>query len=428
METTRSSRPGAAVLVRALTLAVVLLGAVPASADPADDKSRVDADLARTSATLEAATSRAQQAAGQYAQANGQLPAAQNALGDARGRVASAEVVARHADGAAAAAEAAKAQAAKQYEEAAAQVDERRAHVGEFVSQTYRGSGFLAINSILESGSPSEFTTRIGYLNQVAAGETRALNALTVAWAEAKSRENAAEEARQRADQTREQARQALAASRAAAASAEQAATDVQNLITQRQQAMDVANQERGAVLASYNALKAESDRIAAELREAAKQRNGGGGGGNPPRDVTPPSSGGAFFIMPTSGWKSSDFGMRYDPYYQVWQLHAGVDIAAPMGQAIYAAGDGRVVRAGWNGGYGNYTCISHGNYQGRDLATCYGHQSALAVSAGQYVRRGQLIGRVGTTGASTGAHLHFEVRRDGTPENPLSWLPGCFC
>jgi murein DD-endopeptidase MepM/ murein hydrolase activator NlpD len=203
----------------------------------------------------------------------------------------------------------------------------------------------------------------------------------------------------------------------------------VQNLVTQRQQAAATADQERGAVLARYNELKAESERIAAELRAAAdRARAGNGGGGGPVRDAAPPSGGGAFFMMPASGWKSSDFGMRYDPYYRVWQLHAGVDIAAGIGAAIYAAGDGRVVRAGWSGGYGNYTCISHGFYQGSDLSTCYGHQSAILVSPGQSVRRGQVIGRVGSTGASTGAHLHFEVRRGGNPVNPLSWLPGCFC
>jgi murein DD-endopeptidase MepM/ murein hydrolase activator NlpD len=432
-----SSR-GAAGAALALAMASVLLGAVPAGADPADDKSRVDAELARTNASLEAATTRAQQAVAQYSQANAQLPTAQNALADARGRVASAEVAARQADREATAAEAVQTAAAKGYGDAAAKVDQGRAQVSEFVSQTYRGSGFLAINSILDAGSPSEFATRVGYLNQVAAAETRALNSLTEARMEAKVRANAAEAARQRADQTRDQVRQALVASQAAAASAQQASTDVQSLINQRQQAMDVANQERGAVLAQYNQLKVESDRIAAELRDAAarereRQRSGsggggGGGGGSQPRDAVPPPGGGAFLIMPTVGWKSSDFGMRYDPYYKVWQLHAGTDIAAPSGQAIYAAADGKVVRAGWYGGYGNYTCISHGNYQGRDLSSCYGHQSAILVAAGQSVRRGQVIGRVGTTGASTGSHLHFEVRRDGTPENPLSWLPGCFC
>jgi murein DD-endopeptidase MepM/ murein hydrolase activator NlpD len=191
----------------------------------------------------------------------------------------------------------------------------------------------------------------------------------------------------------------------------------VQQLIDESAQAKAVADGERASVLAQYEELKAESDRIAEELRRSSNVD---------PAPVEPRP--GAFFLMPTVGWKSSDFGMRWDPYYQVWQLHAGVDIAAPGGQPIYAAADGTVMRAGWTGGYGNYTCISHGSYQGRNLATCYGHQSQLLVGSGQWVSRGQIIGRVGTTGASTGNHLHFEVRLDGVPVNPLGWLPGCLC
>jgi len=416
--------------VLALVATATLLWATPAYAQREDDKARVDADLARTQATLEAATERAQQAATQYASANAKLPAAQTQLADARGRLAASKAAAKQADREAAAAAAAQSQATKGYDEAAAKVEEARAHVTEFVTRTYQGSRFLALNSILDSGSPSEFATRVGYLDHVAAGERRTVDAFTKARMEAKIRSNAAQVAKQKADASRDAARKALSESQAAAAVAEQAAADVQQLVQQRQQAASVADQERGAVLARYNALKAESDRIAAELRAAAEAaaRNASKGGGAGPPVAKPPSGGGAFFLMPTRGFKSSDFGMRYDPYYKVWQLHAGTDIAAPMGQAIYAAADGRVVRAGWNGGYGNYTCISHGMYQGKDLATCYGHQSQLLVSAGQSVRRGQLIGRIGTTGASTGAHLHFEVRRAGTPVNPLSWLPGCLC
>jgi murein DD-endopeptidase MepM/ murein hydrolase activator NlpD len=115
---------------------------------------------------------------------------------------------------------------------------------------------------------------------------------------------------------------------------------------------------------------------------------------------------------------------MRFDPYYRVWQLHPGVDLAAPGGTPIYAAGDGRVVQAGWRGGYGNYTCIYHGMYQGKGLSTRYGHQAAILVQVGQRVGRGDLIGRVGTTGD----HLHFEVRVDGTPVQPLNWLDPCLC
>jgi murein DD-endopeptidase MepM/ murein hydrolase activator NlpD len=182
--------------------------------------------------------------------------------------------------------------------------------------------------------------------------------------------------------------------------------------------ALAAANAERDATLARYQELQADSDRIAEQPRQlAATQRS---------RAV--PQDHRAFFLTPVHGQKSSDFGMRYDPYYHVWQLHAGVDLAAPEGTPIYAAAGGQVERAGWNGGNGNYTCLSHGLYQGLNLSTCYGHQSAILVRVGQRVQRGQLIGRVGTTGASTGDHLHFEVRLNGTPVQPLSWLDACLC
>ncbi|MEH0820777.1 MULTISPECIES: M23 family metallopeptidase [unclassified Micromonospora] len=125
----------------------------------------------------------------------------------------------------------------------------------------------------------------------------------------------------------------------------------------------------------------------------------------------------------PLSGRLTSRFGTRFDPYYKVWQLHAGVDLAAPTGTPILAAADGRVSRAGWSGGYGRYTCIDHGRADGQRLSTCYAHQSRLLVAPGQRVRAGQVIGLVGSTGASTGPHLHFEVRLGGRPVDPLPWI-----
>lgn len=125
----------------------------------------------------------------------------------------------------------------------------------------------------------------------------------------------------------------------------------------------------------------------------------------------------------PLAGRLTSKFGTRFDPYYHVWQLHPGVDLAAPIGTPIVAAADGRVARAGWYGGYGNYTCIDHGRADGQRLSTCYGHQSRLLVSPGQRVRAGQVIGLVGSTGASTGPHLHFEVRLGGRAVDPLPWI-----
>jgi murein DD-endopeptidase MepM/ murein hydrolase activator NlpD len=144
-------------------------------------------------------------------------------------------------------------------------------------------------------------------------------------------------------------------------------------------------------------------------------------------RTMSRPGSG-VVLVMPVLGRNSSNFGMRFDPYFHVWQLHAGVDVAAAGGTAIKAAAAGRVVRAGPAGPYGNYTCLYHGDYHGRGIATCYAHQSQILVSVGQTVAQGEVIGRVGTTGAPTGNHLHFEVRIDGRPVDPLGYLAACLC
>ena len=110
---------------------------------------------------------------------------------------------------------------------------------------------------------------------------------------------------------------------------------------------------------------------------------------------------------------------MRFDPILETNSMHTGVDFGAPMGTPIHAAADGTVVFAGPRGGYGNCTIIDHGN----SLATLYGHQSVIGVTVGQKVTKGQVIGKVGSTGMSTGPHLHFEVRVNGTPVNPMTYL-----
>ncbi len=120
--------------------------------------------------------------------------------------------------------------------------------------------------------------------------------------------------------------------------------------------------------------------------------------------------------IKPTNGAYGSGFGMRFHPILHYRRMHTGVDIGAAYGSRIWAAGDGRVIFAGYRGGYGNCVMIDHGG----GLATLYGHCSRLAVHEGQYVRQGELIAWVGSTGLSTGPHLHWEVRVNGKPVNPV--------
>ncbi|WFL78508.1 M23 family metallopeptidase [Altererythrobacter arenosus] len=123
---------------------------------------------------------------------------------------------------------------------------------------------------------------------------------------------------------------------------------------------------------------------------------------------------------MPLEGSKlTSDYGMRTHPVLGGRRNHKGVDLAAPTGTPVYATADGIVGRADWFSSYGLYVQIEHG----ADLETRYAHMSRLAVSAGERVKKGDIIGYVGSTGRSTGPHLHYEVRIDGAAVNPIPYM-----
>ena len=169
-------------------------------------------------------------------------------------------------------------------------------------------------------------------------------------------------------------------------------------------EALDDLNSARERYEESVAQLEAESAQI-----QGLIQGSGSTGAGN---------YGGELF-WPTNGPIVSGFGYRTHPVYGTTRFHSGVDIDGACGQAIFAAEDGTVLSAGYNGGYGNATVVDHGD----GLSTLYGHQSSIGVSSGQKVSRGQQIGLVGTTGLSTGCHLHFEVRINGEPVDPVPYL-----
>ncbi|MBV1689356.1 M23 family metallopeptidase [Novosphingobium sp. G106] len=125
---------------------------------------------------------------------------------------------------------------------------------------------------------------------------------------------------------------------------------------------------------------------------------------------------------MPVAAYGiTSGFGMRQHPILGVWRSHAGLDLAASYGSPIVATSDGMVSTAGWQGGYGLLVTLDHGG----GLQTRYGHMSRLNVEPGQQVRKGSVIGYVGSSGLATGPHLHYEIRLNGQPINPTTHLNG---
>jgi murein DD-endopeptidase MepM/ murein hydrolase activator NlpD/outer membrane murein-binding lipoprotein Lpp len=176
-----------------------------------------------------------------------------------------------------------------------------------------------------------------------------------------------------------------------------------------KSRALVITRRQVESEIQESKALESASAQLAAKLRAGSAQAGSVAAGGS--TSESPSSSG---FAWPLSGPITSPFGMRWGT------LHPGIDIGVPTGTPIHAAGNGTVVWCGWMSGYGNLVMIDHHN----GLATLYGHQSRIGVSCNQEVSQGQTIGYVGCTGFCTGPHLHFEVRLNGNPVDPLGYLP----
>ena len=191
----------------------------------------------------------------------------------------------------------------------------------------------------------------------------------------------------------------------------------------ERQAVLEKAMNDRDTAERAYNELMASSASITAMLQQRAAERaaaaNAAGSSGGGSSEATTWVQGTGQLAAPVNAPITSDFGWRIHPIYGTSRLHAGTDFGVDEGTPVHAADGGVVVEAGWISGYGYTVIIDHGN----GMSTLYAHNSEVAVSAGQTVSKGQVVSYSGNTGGSTGPHLHFEVRINGEPHDPMGYL-----
>jgi peptidoglycan DL-endopeptidase CwlO len=283
-----------------------------------------------------------------------------------------------------------------------ARLAEARAALSERLVELYKADEPDVVTVILESNGFADLLERAEFMQRVSQQDARIIDRVRAAKEEAVAAE-------QRLDALEEQQRKVTA--EVARRAAEVAA--IKDRLVGRQQEFQSVRADKSGALATTRDQRQHLEGDLAELEKeqaavlAKLQSAQGGSAAGPIRQ------GSGALIWPVNGPVVSGFGMRWG------RLHAGVDIAVPAGTPIRAADSGTVVLLGWTGGYGNYTCISHGG----SLSTCYAHQSRYATSMGASVSQGQVIGYVGCTGHCFGDHLHFETRVNGSPVDPLGYL-----
>ncbi|HLZ36246.1 MAG TPA: peptidoglycan DD-metalloendopeptidase family protein, partial [Mycobacteriales bacterium] len=387
-----------------------------------------DSGVRRAHDDLEQSSAALRQAAAALDAVGARLPTARQAAAEARGTLAAAR-----ARDAAAAAALARARLEERVAEAAVveaegRVAERRNAIGALARAQYQQGGLGHLAVIVGSQSPGELADRVGLVRAVFRADNALLAELADERAALASRRALMRDTRARVATARQQAADGLVRSRAAAARAQAAERAIRALVEQRQSALDVARRERAADQRRYEQLQAESARLAALIRARATTRGEAGRAGSrghrwrPSMDLPSRHAAGRM-AWPANGGMTSGFGWRMHPIFHVMRFHAGIDIGGGYGAPVRAAADGTVIYAGPASGYGWLVVVDHGEIAGHDVATAYAHLSSDAVDVGEQVSAGETVGAIGNEGLSTGPHLHFEVRVDGTPVDPDWWV-----
>lgn len=443
--------------VRSLTLLVssaTVIGALamsPAIAEneadrkkaAASKKKAVDSDIAELTEGLAGTSQELNQAYTNLQAAAGQLPAAEAELAAAEDKESAAAAQDAELAAKLATAQENERQHLAQIEQTQTNITESQAAVGRLAASAYRGGTVDAALAVMLSGDNLvEVTDQVMLAESAMKAQNSSVDRLNQERSQMENSQAQLAGAREVLAQLRAQAADVLTRAEAAKADAEAKRTQVQSLVDQRESALAQITSRKAEEEQQLSAMKQRSGALEAELRQIAEQEerqarekrskapdapggNSGGGQAKPAPAPVPlkPGATNGKLLRPVPGRLTSPYGYRIHPIYGYKRMHTGQDFAGACGTPIKAAESGTIVKATRAGGYGKQVVMNHGMVGGKPLASSYSHLSRYAVRSGQKVSRGQVIGYVGTTGASTGCHLHFEVFVKGSRTNPAKYL-----
>ena len=418
----RRRRLYAALLAAVLAIGLApLLGASATTDDElADQRDHVKSSITAASDDLEGSSKAARDAVLRLRAAREQLADARAHLDRARVALESAQRRDALMKARLKAAEARLATAQDELAAGKAAVQRQREAVAATISSNYTQGNpqLLALTSLMHARTAEDLIREIGARDAIVDSQTLAYEALTLAEQALAAKEAEVAAAAVDVAARRKEAAHQLALMVDLEAEAESAANDVAAMVEARTVARVAAWNAVRADRAKLAELKAEEARIqrvlerrAARARAAAAAAAGG------------PVASGGFLTYPVNGRITSPFGYRIHPIYGYWGLHDGVDFAAGCGAPMYAAASGEVIASYYQSAWGNRLIIDSGFARGVGLATIYNHAISYVVGRGDTVKKGQLIGHVGTTGWSTGCHLHFTVMANGKAVDPMGWF-----
>jgi murein DD-endopeptidase MepM/ murein hydrolase activator NlpD len=348
--------------------------------------------------------------------AEARLSTAQNTLSSTRAKLAAAQALDAQMQTKLNAATARLTQAKSDYADGRQRVADQSQQLAQIAVDHYESGdpSLLGLTAVFSGQDPTDITSQLESMQSVMDKEQSIYDSLQASRIVLQIRKQQVADAEQEVASERKAAAENLDTMQQLEQQAAEQEAQVAQLVVDRQAALDSAQQAKKAAKRQIAKFKKEREKIKKMIERRTRTTNGSYNG---------PGGGNGFFDMPVNGPITSPYGWRIHPIWGYYSLHDGIDIGAACGTPIRAPAAGKVVSEYYNVAWGNRLFLSHGIHYGVGLSTIYNHLSKYAVHVGQTVQRGQIIGYVGTTGWSTGCHLHWTVMENGQTVDPMKWL-----